>query len=137
MRIDESSSEIMARIEPHLQAERERASLEVLQQLRERVRQDYLATAGFQSTLTALQEGKVDTLVIAQDQDREGARCTQCGFVFARDVETCPYDGAETTGGVNVVEEVIRMAEAQGAEIEFVASAAVEDLRGVGALLRF
>ena len=137
MWVDEPASQVMAGIEPHLEAERERESRQILQILRERVQQDYLATAGFQSTLSALQEGKVDTLVIAGDQDREGARCAQCGFVFAREVETCPYDGARTTPGVNVVEEAIRMAEAQGAEVEFVAATEVEDLRGVGALLRF
>ena len=86
-------------------------ALGVLTALHERVRQDYLATAGFQGTLTALQEGKVDTLIIAQDQEREGARCTQCGFIFAREVESCPYDGAATSTGVNVVEEAIRLAE--------------------------
>lgn len=137
MRADQPASHIMAEIEPHLEAERERESMEVLEQIRDRVSQDYLATAGFQSTLTALQEGKVDTLIIAQDQDREGARCTQCGFLFAREVESCPYDGADTTTGVNVVEEAIRMAETQGADVEFVSATAVQDLRGVGALLRF
>lgn len=137
VRVGESPSEILARIEPHLQEERERESREVLQRLRERVREDYLATAGFQSTLVALQEGKVDTLVISQDQQRDGARCTQCGFVFGREVEKCPYDGAVTDGGVDVIEEVIRLAEEQGADIQFVAPGEVGDLAGVGALLRF
>jgi peptide chain release factor subunit 1 len=137
MRVGESPSEILSRIEPHLQAERDRETQELLQLLRDRVREDYLATAGFQSTLVALQEGKVDTLVIAQDQEREGARCTQCGFVFGREVEKCPYDGGRTERGVDVVEEVIRLAEAQGAEIEFVNAGEVGDLAGVGALLRF
>ena len=105
--------------------------------MRERVKQDYLATAGFQSTLTALQEGKVDTLVIAQDQELDGARCSQCGFIFARELDSCPYDGATATGGVNVVEEAVRMAESQGAEVKFVPASTVQDLRGVGALLRF
>ncbi|HEX6250920.1 MAG TPA: Vms1/Ankzf1 family peptidyl-tRNA hydrolase [Gemmatimonadaceae bacterium] len=136
-RVDQPASQVLAELEPHLEAERARGSKEVLDQVRDRVSQDYLATAGFQSTLTALQEGKVDTLIIAQDQDREGARCTQCGFLFAREVETCPYDGASTTTGVDVVEEAIRLAETQGADIEFVAATAVQDLRGVGALLRF
>jgi len=137
MRVDESTAEIIHRVEPHVQAERERESREVLQILRERVGQDYLATAGFQSTLTALQEGKVDTLVIAQDQKREGARCTRCGFVFGRHVANCLYDGATTEGGIDIVEEVIRLAESQGADIEFVAPGEVGDLAGVGALLRF
>ena len=137
MRVDQPTSEVLAELEPHLDAERTRESMEILDQVRDRVDQDYLATAGFQSTLTALQEGKVETLIIAQDQDREGARCTQCGFVFAREVGTCPYDGAPTATGVNVVEEAIRMAETQGADVAFVSSSAVQDLRGVGALLRF
>jgi peptide subunit release factor 1 (eRF1) len=36
-----------------------------------------------------------------------------------------------------VVEEAIRMAETQGADVAFVSATAVQDLRGVGALLRF
>jgi peptide chain release factor subunit 1 len=138
MRVDETPSEILLRLQPHLDAERKRESEELLDLLRGRVKEDYLATAGFQGTLSALQEGKVDTLVIGANQDdRTGARCTQCGYVFPREVESCPFDGAGTVGGVNVVEEVIRLAEAQGAEIEFVPATDVEDLRGVGALLRF
>jgi peptide subunit release factor 1 (eRF1) len=137
MRVGEPTSGVLARIEPHLTAERERETGELLQVLRERIRQDYLATAGFQSTLAALQEGKVDTLVIAQDQEREGGRCTKCGFVFGREVEKCPYDGSPIETGVNVVEEVIRLAEQQGADIEFVSAGAVGDFAGVGALLRF
>jgi hypothetical protein len=52
-------------------------------------------------------------------------------------VESCPYDGALTAPGINVVEEAIRMAEAQGAHLEFVPAAEVVDFRGTGALLRF
>lgn len=137
MRVGEPTSEVLARIEPHLQELRERESQEVLQELRDRVREDYLATAGFQSTLVALQEGKVDTLVITQDQSREGARCTLCGFVFGREVERCPYDGSPAEPGIDVVEEAIRLAEAQGADIEFVGAGDVGDLAGVGALLRY
>lgn len=137
MPVDVSTDEVLNRLSPHLEELRERESQEILQLVRDRVRQDYLATAGFQSTLTALQEGKVDTLVIGQGEDRDGARCTQCGFVFAGEVRTCPYDGSPTEGGVDVVEEAIRMAQVQSAEIQFVDPSEVRDLRGVGALLRF
>jgi peptide subunit release factor 1 (eRF1) len=137
MRVDEPSSEVLARLEPHLERLRRVESQELLHVVRDRVEQDYLAAAGFQATLTALQEGKVDTLVIAQDQEVEGARCPTCGFVFAREVATCPYDGSETGGGVDVVEAAIRIAAEQGAEVEFVDPSDLSDLRGVGALLRF
>jgi peptide subunit release factor 1 (eRF1) len=137
MQVDESSSEVLARLAPHLEELRAREGQEALELVRDRVRQDYLATAGFQSTLTALQEGKVDTLVIGKSEDQGGARCTQCGFVFAGELTRCPYDGAPTEDGVDVVEEVIRMAQVQSAEIQFVDGSDMRDLRGVGALLRF
>ncbi len=137
MGVDDAASEVLARIEPHLKAEREREARAVVEVLLDRVGQGYLATAGFQSTLTALQEGKVDTLVVARDHERNGARCPQCGFVFARDPGTCPYDGTSTEQGVDVVEEMVRMAEEQDSEVEFVEPGAVAEMGGVGALLRF
>jgi peptide subunit release factor 1 (eRF1) len=136
-RVDENAAEILQKVAPYLEAHEEQERQEVVEKVRDRVAHDYLATAGFQGTLTALQEGKVDTLVIARDHTREGAQCTQCGFVFARELETCPYDGARTRTDVDVVEEMVRMAEGQGVEIAFADPTEVQDLNGVGALLRF
>jgi peptide chain release factor subunit 1 len=137
MRVDEAPSEVLARLTPHLELYRQRESGELLDTLRNRVAQDYMAAAGYQGTLTALQEGKVDTLVVARDQEKPGVRCSQCGFVFAREVDTCLYDGGDTIPVPNVLEEMVRLAEGQGATVEFVEPTDVEDLRGAGALLRF
>lgn len=135
--VDEPASGILQKLEPLLQREVERSGQELLEQLRDRVAHDYLATAGFHGTLTALQEGKVDTLVLASDQHRDGVRCERCGFVFARELASCPYDGSSSLAGVDVVEEMVRMAEGQGARITFADPHEVQDLMGAGALLRF
>jgi peptide subunit release factor 1 (eRF1) len=137
MSVDDPAPEVLARLEPHLHAERDRESEALLKRLGDRVRQDYLATAGYRSTLAALQEGRVDTLVLERDRAREGSRCTQCGFVFGRVTERCPFDDAETTPVADVVDEMLRLAEAQGAEVEFVDPGAAAEVRGAGALLRF
>lgn len=137
MGVDEPAAEILKRLEPHLEAERERESREIVQETRERVNQDYLATGGFNATLVALQEGKVDTLVIGRDQEQKGTKCTKCGFVFGRDLQKCPYDGAPVEEGVDVVEAAIRLAEEQGATVTFVPADEVQELAGVGALLRY
>lgn len=137
MGVDEPAAEVLERLEPHLRAEREKEGQQLLQELRERVKQDYLATAGFQSTLSALQEGRVDSVVIAREQQRRGIRCTKCGFVFARGIDRCPYDGSPVESDVDIVEEVIRLAEAHKLEIEFVPNEDMSDLAGVGALLRY
>lgn len=137
MEVDDPSAEILRRLEPHLRGEEERQSREMIVQIRDRVAHDYLATAGFQGTLTALQEGKVDTLVLAMDHQRDGVRCGQCGFVFARELKSCPYDGSDVLEGVDVVEEMVRMAEGQGVAIAFADPGEVSDLKGAAALLRF
>ncbi len=137
MAVDDPSSEILARLEPHLRTVHEQESRNLLEQVRDRVAHDYLAVSGVQGTLSALQEGKVDTLLLASDQRREGVRCGTCGFVFARELPTCPYDGSEVMEGVDVVEEMVRMAEGQGVPISFADPQDVRDLNGAGALLRF
>jgi peptide chain release factor subunit 1 len=135
--VDGPAPEILARLQPHLDAERQSQGQELIEQVRDRAAHDYLATAGVQGTLTALQEGKVDTLVLARDGQMQGARCTQCGFVFVREVNRCPYDGSEQLETVDVMEEMVRLAQQQGADIQFADANAVADLRGAAALLRF
>ena len=137
MWVDENPSEVVRQIEPLLQGELARAQHEVVEQVRDRVVHDYMATAGFQGTLSALQEGRVDTLLLARDQRREGVRCAQCGFVFAREMETCPYDGSTALQDVDVVEEMVRMAEGQGITVAFADAGEVADMKGAGALLRY
>jgi peptide subunit release factor 1 (eRF1) len=137
MWVDEPAAGVMEKLEPLLRADLDRHNREVVEQLKDRVAHDYLATAGFQGTLTALQEGKVDTLVLASDHRHDGVRCSQCGFVFARELKSCPYDGSSTLEGVDVVEEMVRMAEGQGVQIAFAAPNEVQELKGAGALLRF
>jgi peptide subunit release factor 1 (eRF1) len=137
MWVDENASAVIRQLEPLLQAELERTHHEVVEQVRDRVVHDYLATAGFQGTLSALQEGRVDTLLLARDQRRDGVRCAQCGFVFARELKTCPYDGSTALTDVDVVEEMVRMAEGQGVTVAYADPGEVADMKGAGALLRY
>jgi peptide subunit release factor 1 (eRF1) len=137
MGVDDPASEVLAKLEPHLRAEHEREGRALIEQVRDRAAHDYLATAGLTGTLFALQEGKVETLVVARDQQSGGSRCRQCGFIFASSVQKCPYDGCLEMDEVDAMEEMIRMAEEQGVEIAFAEANEVSDLRGAAALLRF
>jgi peptide subunit release factor 1 (eRF1) len=137
MAVDENPAEVIQRLEPHLSADLEAQNRGVVEQVRDRVVHDYMATAGFRGTLTALQEGRVDTLLLARDGRRDGVRCGQCGFVFDRGLEKCPYDGSDALLEVDVVEEMVRMAEGQGVAIAFADPGEVADLKGAAALLRY
>jgi peptide subunit release factor 1 (eRF1) len=135
--MDASSSELIRLLEPFIAMQREQSEAAIVDLLRERVRQSHFAVANFHDTLEQLQEGKVQTLVLARDLQRTGARCSRCHFLLARDQTACPYCGDVTVRGVDLVEAMIRLARDQDVPIRYAPADALAGLNGVGALLRF
>jgi peptide chain release factor subunit 1 len=129
--------EVLQRLAPVFDEQLAREEAAAVEMLRERVERRHMATAGFQETLEQLQEGKVQTLFLARNTRREGARCSQCRFYLLGPTGACPYCGGETRNGVDLVEAMIRLAETQEVPIEFVGGRMLGDMNGVGALLRF
>jgi len=132
-----SASELVQHLAPTFRNVLERREAEAVQALLERVRTAHYATSGFHDTLTQLQEGKVDTLIISRDAEHDGVQCTQCGFTMVRRDGACPFCGGELRDGVDLVESMIRMAAQQDARVEFVSGPPMDQVNGVGALLRF
>lgn len=135
--VDAPAAEVLQRLEPVLNALGEADSGLLLARLRERAATGYHAATGLQPTLAALQTGRVEAVLLADDAGVRGGRCTRCGFLFADERGACPYDGAPIENGVTVVEEALRMAHAQGATARLVSGAQAREFAGAGALLRF
>ena len=100
-----------------------------------------LAVAGTEASLRALRSGLTDVLVMAKDyQPGPAWLCTQCGrsVTASRKPVACPDCGGNQLRDVALKEEMVRLAERNGAEIEIVAhSDVLMDLGGVGCLLRY
>lgn len=135
--IDSPVAEVLDRLAPFFREQVEREESEAVALLRDRVGHDHLATAGFDDTLEKLQQGKVDTLVLARGTERRGRQCTRCGFYLVDGVRQCPYCGGETRADVDLREAMVRLAEEQEVPIEFTAPQALADLDGAGGLLKF
>lgn len=135
--VDEPAPTIIGRLSDFFDMQTLRARAESIDQLRERVRTGHFAVAGIDDALEQLQEGKVETLVIARGLDSSGGQCTKCGFVLARRSGGCPYCGGEVRDGIDLAESMVRIATTQEADVAFVESDVMRDLEGVGALLRF
>ena len=114
-----------------------RDEAQAIDQLLDRVRNEHLATSGWHDTLKELQEGKVDMLFISSSEQREGVQCTQCSFYLVQRDGDCPYCGGALRDGIDLVESVVRMASTREVRLEFVASDALSEVNGVGALLKF
>ncbi|HEY0516094.1 MAG TPA: Vms1/Ankzf1 family peptidyl-tRNA hydrolase [Solirubrobacteraceae bacterium] len=126
-------------LEQALEQQRERHEQERLDELQARIDRpaDRRAATGFPDVLQALVERRVETLLHEFTLDGEGVACERCGWL-GLEGERCPLDGEPLRRSPNIVEDAVRAAVAQDAEV--LALRDRPDLRpfdGIAALLRF
>ena len=93
--------------------------------------------AGLRTTLGALSERRVETLVVDPGLASPGSRCPACGLLGLRLAE-CPADGTEMAQLDNVIEAAVALAYEQSADVVLPAPAAQLDaVEGIGAVTRF
>jgi peptide subunit release factor 1 (eRF1) len=135
--IDATSAEIREKLAPVFASQLDQEEAQAVDLLRDRVKESHMAVAGLDNTLEQLQEGKLEVLVIGRGLSQRGGRCTKCQFVLARTGGECPYCGGQIEDSLDLGEEIVRIAEDKSVSIDFVEGTTVEDLGGVGGLLRF
>jgi peptide chain release factor subunit 1 len=95
------------------------------------------AVAGMGETLTALEANRADTLVVLAGLWATGVRCTSCGHLDTGG-KRCAVCGSAVEEVPDLVEVAVEKALRQQCRVESVeASAQLERLGGIGALLRF
>lgn len=95
------------------------------------------AVAGMGPTLAALEENRVDTLVVRDGLRATGVRCSSCGHL-ALDGRRCEVCGGPTEDVPDLVEEAVEAGLRLRCRVETVRDGAVLDRSGgIGALLRF
>jgi peptide chain release factor subunit 1 len=120
-----------------IDAERTR---EALERLREGVSTGGRAAAGVDDVLSALNERRVETLLVRDGFTAAGCLCPQCGWVGALDGGSCPADGAALDCRDDVIENAIELAIGQSAAVLVLRDDAGRELEShgsVGAVLRF
>ena len=119
----------------------QRREREALDRLREGVSKGSRAAAGLESVLEALNERRVEALLIAQGYEASGCTCPQCGLVWPMNGGQCPADGAPLDCRSNVVESAVELALVQSADVLVVRDddhrRELQSLGDIGAVLRF
>ncbi len=93
--------------------------------------------AGLRTTLGALSERRVETLVVDPQIASPGSRCPSCGLLGLNLAE-CPADGTTMEQLDNVIEAAVALAYEQAAEVVLPASAPqLTGVEGIGAVTRF
>ncbi len=87
------------------------------------------ASAGLRDVLAALNEAKVDTLLVADGLSAEGVYCPRCGLL-AETGSVCPADGEQMEQCADIVEKALEQASRTSATARHVKYQ--PDLQGVG-----
>jgi hypothetical protein len=134
---DTPDSQLVARVLAELQKNQQEQARQLLEELYERLSQDYMSVAGLEQTLLNLQMGKVETLILSARFEAAGRRCSRCGSLFPAGVEPCSYCQGETSP-VDLRDRMEKLAEQQKVRIEIVSERSFLDaLGGTAALLSF
>jgi peptide chain release factor subunit 1 len=88
-------------------------------------------------TLSAVHEGRVQTLVVAHGYRAPGYRCTGCGYSTDQKLLECPFCGGEVEEISNAVEGAVAQVLELGARVEIVREHEAFNQVGIGALLRY
>lgn len=94
--------------------------------------------SGLDDTLGALNEQRVEVLLLQENFDAAGVCCPQCGWLGPSNVDQCPADGTQTVKRDDVTDLAVRRAITQSARVVIVRDdARLEPLGSIAALLRF
>ena len=111
---------------------------ELLARWREEAGKNGRAASGWESTLEAASDGRVDLLLIQEGVDRPAYQCPQCGRVQMRD-GSCPLDGTTMEAREGGLDLALHQTLAHGGSVHVIRGDRrdLEPVGGVAALLRF
>ncbi len=95
---------------------------------------------GVTDTLQAVQEGRVDTLVVSDGLTLEGTACGKCDYLSAEAFAACPRCSGPGAAIPDVIDRAIERALLADGHVEVIIGEARErllDRGGLGALLRY
>ncbi len=97
------------------------------------------AVVGLENTLEAVNNNKVQTLVVEEGYRSGGCECQGYGHLTVKDGEVCPVCGSQLiSAGVDVVDLAVSSVMRHRGEVEVIpASAGLEKAGHVGAVLRY
>jgi peptide chain release factor subunit 1 len=94
--------------------------------------------SGLEDTLAALNEQRVEVLLLQDNFDSAGVCCPQCGWLGPSGVDTCPADGTRTVEREDITDLAVRRAIMQSAQVVRVRDdARLEPMGSIAAVLRF
>ncbi|HEX7082678.1 MAG TPA: Vms1/Ankzf1 family peptidyl-tRNA hydrolase [Gaiellaceae bacterium] len=129
-------AELLEVVRPLIEEGRARREHEILERWREERGRGQRAAAGWEETLAAAADARVDVLLLEENATREAWQCPVCGRGSASG-GNCPLDGATLEQCEDGADVAVHGVLGHGGTVLALGSGALADAAGVGALLRF
>ena len=88
-------------------------------------------------TLSAVHEGRVQTLVVREGYRAKGFQCQGCGYITTQELEACPFCGKSFAQIKDAVEMAVRKVMKDGGDVEIVYENPKLEEIGIGGILRY
>jgi peptide chain release factor subunit 1 len=129
--------ELLAAAAPALEAFRAREEEAAVERWREEAGRNGRAAAGWEPTLEAASDGRVDLLLYRNGVRHPAFRCPSCGRVAAQD-GTCPLDGTRMEQTDEGLDLAVHQTLSNGGTVWAVTTRGdLDPVEGIGALLRY
>ena len=110
----------------------------LVEELITRAMKNSMAVIGIEDVLNKLREGNVKELVFLKDLTTAGFKCTNCNFLTAQEIKSCPYCTGKFEEVHYLIDYAAQKAVEQDALIEVITkSDELLKTGGIGAFLRF
>jgi peptide chain release factor subunit 1 len=131
-------TQVLAAAKPVLEAWSAQREQGLLERWREEAGKNGRAASGWESTLEAASDGRVDLLLVQDGVDRPAYQCPQCGRAQMRN-GSCPLDGTTMEARDGGLDLALHQTLAHGGTVHVIRSDRhdLEPVGGVAALLRF
>lgn len=136
--LDDSRSELVEQgLEQFFEAERSDEQ-QLWDSIRENGLSNDLAALGATDVLAAAAVGRVEEILVTRDAKVSGTRCRDCENVVHGTPDACQICGSKSVFEVDLVEELVRLAETTGATVDFADPIdGLTEAGDVAALLRY
>jgi len=133
-----SADDVLTAARPVMEEHESQAERDAIERLKQGVGAGGRGVSGLEDSLTALNERRVETLLIEERFQMPGTACPQCGSLWGEEVAKCPADETPTERRDDIVEPAVELAVAQSADVVIARHHDdLEQMGGIGAVLRF
>jgi peptide chain release factor subunit 1 len=130
-------AELQDAVVPLLESWRAEREAELVERWREEAGRGGRAASGWDETLQAASDARVDTLIYQGGVQKDAFRCPACGRASIQ-AQTCPLDGTKLEPRDDGLDLAVRLTLAHGGDVCAVEHRQdLEPVEGIGALLRF